>query len=85
MLDRTRPLSKTDLVSVLESLKLVVLGLVIASTHYKVVFLQDSRARLIIPIARIYFKKMTNTAVSLLVVTVNQLLDLLSNAEARLQ
>ena len=50
----------------LGSLKLVVLGLVIASTHYKVVFLQDSRARLIIPIARIYFKKMANTAVDAL-------------------
>mmetsp|Transcript_19990 Transcript_19990/g.45286 ORF Transcript_19990/g.45286 Transcript_19990/m.45286 type:complete len:175 (+) Transcript_19990:1109-1633(+) len=76
-------LSKTDLVYVFESLKVVVLGLVVASAHYKVVFLQDPQTQFLTPIARVYFDKMDNGGVRALAAAVSRCVSLVTQGSVQ--
>jgi len=67
-----RALAVDELVAVLETLKIVIIALVDASTHYLAVLLHTPSGCLLTPVCRIYFKTMDNSQTVSLLATVKK-------------
>ena len=65
------------------TLKVVVLGLVVASTHYRVVFLQDPQTQFLTPLARVFFDKMDNGGVRALAAAVSRRVSLVTQGSVQ--
>lgn len=68
-------LTKVQLVYLLETLKLAIIALVVASTHYLVVFLQTPCGTLLVPIIRAFYSTLTNAVMQKLRVAATKLVS----------
>jgi hypothetical protein len=75
------PLVGSQLVCILEALKVVIVALVVASTHYAVVFISSPSGKLVVPAARIFHDKVDNAACVSLLHLVSQTVSELSDGK----